>query len=158
MFQSFLLLLISLDQALLVVQPGVLQTFLQQIPGASAPHHPRCTGNRAETGQADTTKLFSLSPDCLQYQVSPLPGGVSSVTCISCLAALSPDGGNPPKEISADSTRVNRESEVAASFNERYVRDEDQVNAGNGGSDLGNIERGYHNQGLVTSTDSLDDG
>ena len=73
MLQSLLLLLISLDQALLVVQPGVLQTFLQQIPGASAPPHPSCGVWRCEAGQADTTKLFSLSSHCLQYQVTPLP-------------------------------------------------------------------------------------
>ena len=86
MLQSVLLLLISLNQALLVVQPGVGQTFLQQIPGAFAPHHPRWAWEGTEAGQADTTELFSLSPHCLQYKVSPFPGLVSSLTWWSHLA------------------------------------------------------------------------
>ena len=49
---------------------------------------------------------------------------------------LSPDGGNSPEEVSANSARVNRESEVAASFHERDVRDEDEVNTGNSGTYL----------------------
>ena len=52
----------------------------------------------------------------------------------------SPDGGNSPEVISANSPRVNGESEVAAPLNERHVWDEDKINAGYCGSDLGNRE------------------
>ena len=62
------------------VDAGQLDAVLEAAVGEVAADPVDGDVEGGEAGQADTTKLLSLSPHCLLYQVSPFPGGVSSLT------------------------------------------------------------------------------
>ena len=134
--KSVLLLLVLLDKAGLIVKGWVIHILLQQVPGAPTPQHLPSGGERGQTGQTNAPELLSLPQNCLPDQVSPLPGTICHYPQGWRRGFLSPDGGDSPEEVPADTPGVNRKSEVAAPLHKTHVRHQDQVDGGNRLTDL----------------------